>query len=31
MGDGFIWTCSGNYGPHDNNLRGQMWDELAGI
>ena len=31
MGDGFIWACSGVYGPNDNNLRGQMWDELIGI
>ena len=29
--DGFIWACSGVYGPNDNNLRGQMWDELTGI
>ena len=31
LGDGFIWACSGFYGPNDNNLRGQMWDELTGI
>ena len=31
VGDGFIWACSGVYGPNDNNLRGQMWDELIGI
>ena len=31
MGDGFIWACFGVYGPNDNNLRGQMWDELIGI
>ena len=31
LGDGFIWACSGVYGPNDNNLRGQMWDELVGI
>ena len=31
MGDGFIWACSVVYGPNDNNLRGQMWDELIGI
>ncbi|XP_075655074.1 uncharacterized protein LOC142625274 [Castanea sativa] len=31
MGDGFIWACSGVYGPNDNNVRGQMWDELIGI
>ena len=31
MGDGFIWACSGIYGLNDNNLRGQMWDELIGI
>ena len=24
VGDGFIWACSGDYGPYDNNLRGQM-------
>ena len=29
MGDGFIWACSGVYGPNDNNVRGQMWDELV--
>ena len=29
--DGFIWACSGVYDPNDNNLRGQMWDELIGI
>ncbi|KAL4633515.1 hypothetical protein ACB092_04G128100 [Castanea dentata] len=27
--DGFIWACSGVYGPNDNNLRGFMWDELC--
>ena len=27
MGYGFIWV----YSPNDNNLRGQMWDELIGI
>ena len=31
MGDGFIWACFGVYGLNDNNLRGQMWDELIGI
>ena len=31
MEDGFIWACSGVYGPNDNNLRGDMWDELVGI
>ena len=31
LGDGFIWACSGVYGPNDNNLRGQLWDELIGI
>ena len=31
LGDGFIWACSGFYGPNDNILRGQMWDELIGI
>ena len=31
VGDGFIWACFGVYGPNDNNLRGQMWDELIGI
>ena len=31
LGDGFIWACSGVYGPNDSNLRGQMWDELTGI
>ena len=31
MGDGFIWACFGVYGPNDNNVRGQMWDELIGI
>ena len=27
--DGFIWACSGVYGPNDNNMRGYMWDELV--
>ena len=27
----FIWACSGVYGPNDNNLRGDLWDELVGI
>ena len=31
VGDGFIWACSGVYGPNDNNLRGDLWDELVGI
>ena len=29
--DGFIWACSGVYGPNHNNVRGYMWDELVGI
>ena len=29
--DGFIWACSGVYGPNENNERGHMWDELVGI
>ena len=29
--DGFIWACSGVYGPNDNNLRDDLWDELVGI
>ena len=29
--DGFIWACSGVYGPNDNNERRHMWDELVGI
>ena len=29
--DGFIWACSGVYGPNDNNLRGKMWDKLIRI
>ena len=29
MEDGFIWACSGVYGPNDNNLRGDLWDELV--
>ena len=29
--DGFIWACSMVYGSNDNNLWGQMWDELIGI
>ena len=28
---GFIWACSRVYGPNDNNLRGDLWDELVGI
>ena len=31
LGYGFIWACSRVYSPNDNNLRGQMWDELIGI
>ena len=31
VGDGFTWACSGVYGLNDNNLRGQMWDELIRI
>ena len=31
LGDGFIWACFRIYGPNDNNLRGQIWDELMGI
>ncbi|KAK9988965.1 hypothetical protein SO802_029204 [Lithocarpus litseifolius] len=30
VGDGFIWACFGVYGPNDNDVRGHMWDELAG-
>ena len=29
--DGFIWACSGVYGPNDNNERRHMWDKLVGI
>ena len=29
--DGFIWAGSGVCGPNDNNLRGDLWDELVGI
>ena len=29
--DGFIWACSGVYGPNDNSLRGDLWDELVFI
>ena len=29
--DGFVWACSGVYGPNDNNVRGYMWDEFVGI
>ena len=31
VGDGFIWVSIGVYGPNDNSVRGQMWDELVGI
>ena len=29
MEDSFIWACSGVYGPNNNNLRGDLWDELV--
>ena len=29
--DGFVWACSGVYGPNDNNVRGYMWEEFVGI
>ena len=28
---GHAQECSGVYGPNDNNLRGDLWDELVGI
>ena len=31
VGDGFIWACSGVYGPNENNDKGHIWDELVGI
>ena len=31
VGDGFIWACSGVYGPNENVERDHMWDELVGI
>ena len=31
VGDGFIWACSGVYGPNENDERGHMWDGLVGI
>ena len=31
VGDGFIWACSGVYGPNENDERGHMWDEWVGI
>ena len=27
----FIWACSRVYGLNDNNLRGDLWNELVGI
>ena len=27
----FTWACSGVYGPNNNNLRSDLWDELVGI
>ena len=29
--DNFTWACSGVYGPNDNNLKSDLWDELVGI
>ena len=29
--DGFTWVYSGVYGPNDNNLGSDLWDELVGI
>ncbi|XP_065622832.1 uncharacterized protein LOC136064694 [Quercus suber] len=31
VADGFIWACSGVYGPNDNRLRGALWDEVVFI
>ena len=31
MEDSFIWACSGVYGLNNNNLRGDLWDELVAI
>ena len=31
MEDSFIWACSGVYGLNNNNLRGDLWDELFAI
>lgn len=29
MVDGFIWACSGVYGPNENSERGVIWNELV--
>ena len=26
--DGFEWMCTGDYGPNDDNIRSNLWDEL---
>ena len=31
VGDGFIWACSGVYGPNENDERGHIWDKWVGI
>ena len=27
--DGFVWTCTGVYGPNDNRRWAALWEELA--
>ena len=28
--DGFVWACTGIYGPNADNLRASLWGELVG-
>ena len=29
--DNFGWTCTGVYGPNDDNQQGALWEELARV
>ena len=29
--DGFVWACSGIYGPHSDGVRASLWGELADV
>ena len=29
--DNFVWTCTGVYGPNDDNQQGALWEELARV
>ena len=29
--DGFVWACTGVYGPNDDGQRAALWEELSRV